>query len=291
VREYLRPLRDFPRLLIAIPSSFVENDSLLEASIKLGLIARSAAIFRVEEIQIFRDHLDRNYRRNMILMKDILSYMETPQYLRKRLFGIKKTLRYVGILPPLRTPHHPLVEDIKEGEYFFREGVVVSSTKSGSYIDIGFERPIFIKEPLRKGSRCTLLVRLKGDIIETRLWTKDKIGIYWGYSIKTYDSLQELIKTHSEKTLKIATSKYGDLIMNVFDELSTELRRKKYVLVIFGSKRGLFEIAKSEGTILRKLVDYVINTIPRQGVESIRSEEAVLATLSILNILKYLKSS
>jgi len=288
VREYLIPLRDSPRFIIAIPSSLVENDSLLEASIKLGFIARSAAIFRVEGIEIFRDQLDQNYRRNIMLINDVLSYIETPQYLRKRLFKIKKTLKYVGILPPLRTPHHPLINDMKEGEYSFREGVVVSTTNHGSYIDIGLKSPVLVKEPLKKGSRCTLLVRLRGKTIEAKLWSKNRINIYWGYRIRTYGSLQELIENYEEDTLKIATSKYGNIIIDLFKRLYNEFKKKSNVLIIFGSRRGLFEIAESEGMELGKAVDYVINTIPRQGVETVRSEEAILATLSLFNILKYL---
>jgi len=288
VREYLVPLRDSPRFIIAIPSSLVENDSLLEASIKLGFIARSAAIFRVEGIEIFRDQLDQNYRRNIMLINDVLSYIETPQYLRKRLFKIKKTLKYVGILPPLRTPHHPLINDMKKGEYSFREGVVVSTTNHGSYIDIGLKRPVLVKEPLKKGSRYTLLVRLRGKTIEAKLWSKNRINIYWGYRVRTYGSLQELIENYGEDTLKIATSKYGNIIVDLFKRLYNEFKKKSNVLIIFGSRRGLFEIAESEGMELGKAVDYVINTIPRQGVETVRSEEAILATLSLFNILKYL---
>ena len=288
MREYLVPLRDSPRFIIAIPSSLVENDSLLEASIKLGFIARSAAIFRVEGIEIFRDQLDQNYRRNIMLINDVLSYIETPQYLRKRLFKIKKTLKYVGILPPLRTPHHPLINDMKKGEYSFREGVVVSTTNHGSYIDIGLKRPVLVKEPLKKGSRYTLLVRLRGKTIEAKLWSKNRINIYWGYRVRTYGSLQELIENYGEDTLKIATSKYGNIIVDLFKRLYNEFKKKSNVLIIFGSRRGLFEIAESEGMELGKAVDYVINTIPRQGVETVRSEEAILATLSLFNILKYL---
>lgn len=288
MRENLVPLRDSPRFIIAIPSSLVENDSLLEASIKLGFIARSAAIFRVEGIEIFRDRLDQNYRRNIMLINDVLSYIETPQYLRKRLFKIKKTLKYVGILPPLRTPHHPLINDMKKGEYSFREGVVVSTTNHGSYIDIGLKRPVLVKEPLKKGSRCTLLVRLRGKTIEAKLWSKNRINVYWGYRVRTYGSLQELIENYGEDTLKIATSKYGNIIVDLFKRLYNEFKKKSNVLIIFGSRRGLFEIAESEGMELGKAVDYVINTIPRQGVETVRSEEAILATLSLFNILKYL---
>nr|XP_019708006.1 putative methyltransferase C9orf114 [Elaeis guineensis] len=35
-----------------------------------------------------------------------LQYLETPQYLRRRLFAMHNSLRIVGLLPPLDAPHH-----------------------------------------------------------------------------------------------------------------------------------------------------------------------------------------
>jgi hypothetical protein len=60
--------------------------------------------------------------------------------------------------------------------------------------------------------------------------------------------------------------------------------RAKSVLLAFGSPtRGLFEIARDEGINLNDTMDFVVNTIMFQGTETIRTEEAVLASLAILN--------
>jgi predicted SPOUT superfamily RNA methylase MTH1 len=57
------------------------------------------------------------------------------------------------------------------------------------------------------------------------------------------------------------------------------------VLLLFGSpSRGLFDIAKDEGFSLNNAVNFVVNTLPNQGTETVRTEEAVLATLAILNV-------
>ncbi len=57
------------------------------------------------------------------------------------------------------------------------------------------------------------------------------------------------------------------------------------VLVAFGApSRGLHEIVKEEGARLEDLVDFVVNTIPEQGTATVRTEEALLASLAILNI-------
>ncbi|RUM47233.1 MAG: hypothetical protein DSY37_02975, partial [Hyperthermus sp.] len=55
--------------------------------------------------------------------------------------------------------------------------------------------------------------------------------------------------------------------------------------VLFGAPdRGLFEIAREERLELNSHVDYVLNTIPGQGTRTVRVEEAVAATLAIINI-------
>jgi len=54
---------------------------------------------------------------------------------------------------------------------------------------------------------------------------------------------------------------------------------------VFGSpSRGLYEIARNEDVRLGKLLDFVVNTIPCQGTETVRTEEAILASLAVLNV-------
>lgn len=86
---------------IAVPASFVSDiPHLREKTVKNNLPARAAAIFRIDEIVLFPDLLGTNQNRDINLITTILSYVETPQYLRKHLFKIKPELRYAGILPP-----------------------------------------------------------------------------------------------------------------------------------------------------------------------------------------------
>jgi hypothetical protein len=72
-------------------------------TLKVGQIARAAAVFRVSRIVIYRDQEYNDSR----FISMILRYMETPQYLRKLLIPRREELRHVGMLPPLRTSHHP----------------------------------------------------------------------------------------------------------------------------------------------------------------------------------------
>jgi predicted SPOUT superfamily RNA methylase MTH1 len=57
------------------------------------------------------------------------------------------------------------------------------------------------------------------------------------------------------------------------------------VLVAFGApSRGLHEIAQEENLNLCEMVDFVVNMVPMQGTVTIRTEEALLASLAILNV-------
>ncbi|MEM3041668.1 MAG: putative RNA uridine N3 methyltransferase, partial [Nitrososphaerota archaeon] len=89
------------KISVAVPASLVSDvPHLREKTFKIGLIGRALAIFRIDEAIIFRDAPHRDQSREINLLASILSYMETPQYLRKKLFKISPELRYAGILPP-----------------------------------------------------------------------------------------------------------------------------------------------------------------------------------------------
>ena len=135
---------DKKKLAIAIPASVIaDTPHLREKTAKVGLIGRAAAIFRVNEIIVYPDNQKVNQTREMDLIATLLAYLETPQYLRKRLFKLEPRLQFAGILPPLRTPHHPLNKNLKAGQY--REGVVLSKTNEGVLVDIGIEHPALLR--------------------------------------------------------------------------------------------------------------------------------------------------
>jgi len=283
------PLKRRPRLSVAVPASLVSDvPHLREKTSKIGLTGRALAIFRVDEVVIFPDHITRDQRREAELIATILSYMETPQYLRRRLFKIRPELRYVGILPPLRTLHHPLQnrkKDLKIGE--FREGVVAATYQSGIRIDIGVEHPIPAPNArIPVDTRITVKVVEVGENLRVELANPDEIEVYWGYKVTV--SKVPFGKMLKEKPfdLVIATSRRGEPFMKVVDNIIGKWRRAEEVLVAFGSPtQGLQEIVSQEGLELKELVDIVANTIPNQATETVRTEEALYATLTALNLL------
>jgi len=281
------PLKRTRELSIAIPASFVSDvPHLREKTFRIGLVGRAASIFRVNEVMVFPDFPKTDQIRDTSLIATILNYMETPQYLRKRLFRIQPELKYAGVLPPLRTPHHPVADraaDLKIGE--FREGVVVSYSKEGSRVDVGVEQPALVAGvKLKTDTRVTVKITDLGKQPRAVLANRKEIKAYWGYRVTVSDvPLGQMVKKRLFD-LVVATSRRGKPIDAIGDELVKSWRQSRKTLVAFGAPtQGLFEIAAHERLKLEDLAHFIINTIPGQGTETVRTEEALYASLAILN--------
>jgi len=85
--------------------------------------------------------------------------------------------------------------------------------------------------------------------------------------------------------LTVATSKRGVPFADVAEKIGEKWKKANTILVVFGAPtQGLYEIVKNEGFNLDDVVDFVVNTVPMQGTETIRTEEALIASLAILNM-------
>ncbi len=277
---------DKKKLSIAIPASVIsDTPHLREKTSKIGLIARSAAIFRVDEIIVYPDNAKLNQRSDLEFISLLLNYLETPQYLRKALFKLEPDLQYAGILPPLRTPHHPLsgkTKHLKLGEY--REGVILSETKEGLLVDIGVQQPAILRQKeFRVGYRLTLQVVNIGEQVEVQVVNREDIPVYWGYKVRTM-GFKALLEDE-EYDWVIATAKQGKDFMSVAEKIGFGWYTGRHVLVLFGApSRGLHEIAEDAGFKLEGAVNYIVNMIPEQGTATVRTEEAILASLAIFNM-------
>ncbi|NVM53724.1 MAG: hypothetical protein HWN66_08475 [Candidatus Helarchaeota archaeon] len=275
-------------LSIAIPCTVLEDCSDLRSKTqKLGQIARACAIFKVKQIIIysFNKRLSKRFSKDIEIIKEILEYLDCPQYLRKLIYPKLPIYRYVGILPPLRTPNHPLEKEIANIKTESnREGVVLSSNDQSSEVEIGLEKPIFINIPnLPTKKRVILRLKKRKNKLSGVLIEKAKIKEYWGYDVQIFkDSIRNFMKKFSNYQL-IATSKKGTPIKKSDIEFFHALGEMKDILIIFGSpSSGLFEIFENQGLKLGDWVNLIINIAPKQGTQTIRVEEALLSTLTLV---------
>jgi len=276
---------------IAIPASIIsDTPHLREKTAKVGLIGRAAAIFRVEEIIVYPDNKKTDQSRDLEFISLLLNYLETPQYLRKTLFKLEPDLQYAGILPPLRTPHHPLsgkTKHLKVGEY--REGIVLSETKEGLMVDIGVQQPALMRQKqYSQNERLTLQVVNIGEHVEVQPVTRNTVPAYWGYRVRVEKHLFSQIAREEGFDLRIATARNGSNFKDIADKIGEKWQDSKRILIAFGApSRGLHEIVADEGLKIDQLVDFTINTVPNQGTATVRAEEALMATLAILNVHFY----
>ena len=276
------------KLSIAIPASVVsDTPHLREKTSKIGLIGRAAAIFRVGKIIVYPDNSKVNQTPDMNLIAKLLAYVETPQYLRKKIFKLEPELQYAGILPPLRTPHHPInrrIEGLRVGEY--REGLIVSKTTEGALVDIGVEQPALASDlQLSVSKRVTVKIVKIDKRVEVEQVNHDEIPEYWGYRVIVENhSFVDIVK-NGDFDLVIATSKYGAPFADAAKDIAGKWMKASTILIAFGAPtHGLNEIAKAEGFRLNDVADFAVNIIPRQGTETVRTEEALIASLAILNV-------
>jgi predicted SPOUT superfamily RNA methylase MTH1 len=270
-------------LSIFIPNSFLsESKDLKIRTYKVGILGRALAIFQADNVVIYNDDHVKNEdgAHDGDFIAEILSYMNTPQYLRKKAFPIRPELKHVGILPPLRTPHHPVNNQPDVGDY--RQGFTVKRNKKGTYVDIGMDKLAFCKEQLT--------VKRIFDFKITKIAKKEVIvtpdkpdDVYWGYNvISSNKSLKNSLKL-IKPDLVVETTRYGDYIDSIFDELKHKVDECKSIAILFGGPYSSIEedVSHPNWNLFK------VNTIPDQGTETVRTEEAVVATLSLFNFMRF----
>lgn len=272
-----------PNLWITIPdSSLSDEQTKRDKSIKIAQFARACSIFRVKRIYIYHDSLSHFEKDDPDLLKTILRYLDTPQYLRKLLFPMMHQLQYAGILHPIKAPHHRVVDDIKKikaGDV--RTGVVVK-VKGQLFVEVGLGSLVPFMGEGFEGKKLNVRFTESYPNLKAVQAIEEDIFDYWGYEVKEVPSISKLL-TSVEKTDIIITSRKGRHFKNIEAHLAEHAKSVQNILVAFGSpKYGLHDIIAKEGASI-KPYRYVVNMFPNQGTETVRLEEAVLGILAILN--------
>ncbi|MGQ4870259.1 MAG: putative RNA uridine N3 methyltransferase [Candidatus Thorarchaeota archaeon] len=271
-------------LEVAIPDTSLTNvPGLREKTMKAGLIARALAIFRVDRIIVYKTgRLTSGQRRDAELLLRILQYMDTPQYLRRRIFPRSPLMRFVGLLPPLRTRSHPLeisVAELKPGDV--RWGLQIRPGK----VDIGLSELIDHRGEV--DSHNPVLFRVVSVKPTVKLEPIGRLDTeqYFGYETTYVDDLAALLRESSAKA-RIGFSRYGQPFRAVESEIMSTVTSSRHVVALFGGPRhGLSDIMAPGCSDLKDEIDLWVNTIPNQGTETVRLEEALLISLGLLNNL------
>jgi len=264
-------------------SSLADEQTKRDKSTKIAQIARACATFRVNRIYIYHDR-ERDYSYDRKLLKLILEFMDTPQYLRRTLYPKVAELEFAGLLHPLKAPHHkPSIDpkNIKNGDI---RQAVATKVKGSYFVDAGLSALIPLEGSAPVGKRITVKFVSRYPALKCAAASKEDINEYWGYEVKEVLSISEMLKGLS--SLVVMASRQGEPLGKFEYELKQQAKDASNVLIVFGSpNRGLFEILKDERRHPKEFTKYVMNFFPKQAVETIRLEEAILGCLSLLNYI------
>ena len=296
------------RISVAIPdSSLSDEKGLREKTLKIGKFARTFSIFGVEKIIIYKDPTETQKKSDMFLLNLILEFLNTPQYLRKSIYPMNSDLSYIGLLPPIRAPQHTnkvRIKDVKVGE--IRVGVLhdknsmlkkmdrktfTNTDKSiinfnkerfAYYIDVGLDYPIPFLGEGRDGEKVVVkFVNSYPHLKVIKASGRDLEKLYLGYSIVKVNSLEDFLKKLDEKTFVIFTSKNGRIFKSVEFQFKQSINNFENLLIVFGSpSKGIKEIYTNYHTTKNSMY---LNMFPDQKTQTIRLEEAILGTLTLLN--------
>ena len=243
------------------------------------------------------------------LLALILSYLETPPHMRRKLFPMNPDLQKAGLLPSLDMPHH-----LRRDEWCqYREGVTIKSNGGKTSVDVGTEIPVEIPLDIPPNTRVTIKfpdAKPGGDISKIQAVApsapREDDGWYWGYDVRQAKSLSSVLTEcpwGGGYDVSIGTSERGrpsQDMLRLWSDMQRDhpdgsiqsrgkdidkikaLLNYSHLLLVFGAHQGL-EVAARNDTELKqmgvdqpeKLFDWWVNLCPGQGSRTIRTEEAI----------------
>jgi hypothetical protein len=271
-----------PNLWVAIPdSSLSDEQTKRDKSVKVSQFARACSIFRVRRIYIYHDPLSQFEKEDPVLLRTVLRYLDTPQYLRKILYPKMNQLEYAGILHPIKAPHHRPAQDIKTVRAGDVRTGVIAKVKGQLFVEAGLGSLVPFDGEGFEGKKVNVKFTSPYPHLRAIEATDLDIQEYWGYEVKEVPSVVKLLSS-IENTVVIVTSRKGGFFKNSEDKIAERIKGSENVLVVFGAPRhGVQEILAKEKSDIRP--EFIINMFPNQATETVRLEEAVLGTLAILN--------
>ena len=216
------------------------------------------------------------------MLKTILRYLDTPQYLRKIIYPRMHQLEYAGILHPIKAPHHRPPEDIKRVKAGDVRTGIIAKVKGQLFVEVGLGSLVPFGGQGFEGKKLNVKFISPYPNLKAIEATEEDIIEYWGYEVKEVPSLSKLLAS-AENTEVVIASRKGSYFKNVEAKLAERAKNVQNILVAFGApKYGVPNILAKEGTST-KPYEFVVNMFPNQGTETVRLEEAVLGTLALLN--------
>ena len=279
---------------LLVPSSLArEAEDKREATRKLGYVARAATVFRADRLVVFPDR-EGERRWGGEFVHTVLEYAATPPDLRKEVWDVRDELEYVGVLPPLRVPS-PTGSGPDGAESTV--GIVTEVGPDDRVrVNCGMQHPVSLRVPpettVTEGERVTVRVSSR-EPVRARVVEHPPPG----FAVERATVPDAL---DAQDGVTVATSRHG-AALSAPALTSLVPRVADGCTVAFGAPgRGLPDILGVPPEAVEPDVDTVaaadaapadgpgfdlwLDTIPRQGSEVVRTEEAMFASLAALTL-------
>ncbi|WP_324663949.1 RNA methyltransferase [Haloarcula sediminis] len=274
---------------VLVPDSLTrEAEDRREATRKLGYVARAATVFRVDRLTVYPDPDGRGKWEDGFV-ETVLRYAATPPHLRKEMWGKRDELEYVGVLPPLRVRSQ--TGSGSEGSGSLRQGIVTEVGADGRVrVNCGMQHPISLPVPadmdVEAGERVTVRVSSRRPVRAKLVDAPTS-----GFDVVSADL--DMALSRDDAGLTIASSRYGEpATTRRLGELAQRRDTEGGMTVAFGApERGLPSILDVDPDAVGDQqhdettgFDLWLNTVPNQGSEVVRTEEALFASLACLTL-------
>ncbi|RQG91338.1 hypothetical protein EA462_05020 [Natrarchaeobius halalkaliphilus] len=283
---------------VLVPSSLTrEAEDKREATRKLGYVARAATVFRADRLLVYPDRGGETGRFDGGFVHTVLRYAATPPYLRNEVWGMRDELEYVGVLPPLRAASQTGSESNGSGST--RQGIVTEvGPDQRVRVNCGLQHPISLNVPSQmkvvEGERVTVRISSRRPV-RAKLEDSPLPGLV----VERTDLSTALGR--EDAGVCIAASRFGEeLTVGRLETLAGRIERDGLTVAFGAPERGLPDIfgieastvsSSDEGTTDDGVeptadpgFDLWLNTVPDQGSEVIRTEEALFASLAPLSL-------
>jgi len=259
------------KIFVLLPDSLLENeDTLLLKTRKIGFLARIMTIFRIPKVFFYDDSGSTEDKQ---ILANILNYLNAPPYLRKYI-PRTSNLRNTAILTPIHSPNHI---GVRYNNIDYVAGMVVESTETGIYVDIGTGSPQKISTSLRFDNRESVIVQSKNQ--DVSLVTQFPPSLYWHTNYEIISrTIEDYILEHPDSYV-IGASKSGDAVTYSILKEIQQHTHPTYLLAC-GPLQGSFRAYIKNPD----LIDKWINFIPNQGTKTVKIEEALHSALSLMNL-------
>ena len=274
---------------VLVPSSLCrEAPDKRAATHKLGLIARAATVFQVNRLVVFPDP-DGERRWGGGFVSTVLEYAATAPYLRKEAWGTRDELEYAGVLPPLRAVSRTGSESTGSGSS--RQGIVTEVGPDGRVrVNCGLQHPVSLVVPpgmeIGEGERVTVRISSR-EPVRARIVDEPSPG----FAVRRADLSAALGR--EDAGLRVATSRHGEALTTTrLGALAGHIEGEGMTVAFGAPERGLpamlgidpASVSTDEDSGPETGFDCWLNTVPEQGSEVVRTEEALFATLACLTL-------